>query len=63
MAPEKFKGGQFEEFYTPMNVGPKRGEPKGQPSVANVPVVIPPDPLGTIPGGKAGKGKGKKIGM
>lgn len=58
--PEKFGKGGYSDFLTPMDKGPKSKD-SGHPSVANVPVVTPPDPLGVVP--KGGKGKGKKIGM
>ena len=48
MSKKMGKGG-YEDFYTPMNVGPKSGD-KGQPTPANVPVVHPPDPTGVVPG-------------
>lgn len=55
--PEKMKGGGYEDFYTPMNHQPTRGDNKDLPAVANVPVMIPPDPLGVVPSG--GKKKGR----
>lgn len=54
--PEKLKGGQYDDFLTPMNVGPEGANKKSQPNVANVPITTPPDPLGIVPGkGKKGK--------
>jgi hypothetical protein len=52
----KKSGGQYSDFYTPMNVGPNGGNGKaGQPMDENCPETIPADPLGLIPGGKKGK--------